>query len=87
VSSVQITLAGAEPALQQVDIRPLVGDEASIYFPLRDEILKSGDGHFFSDSYTRERKLLTRNSNATGAPERTSIASWAHLPMGHWSAS
>jgi RimJ/RimL family protein N-acetyltransferase len=59
MTSAQITLASAQPILQRVEIRPLVGDEASIYFPLRDGILKSGDGHFFSDSYTRERKLLT----------------------------
>jgi L-amino acid N-acyltransferase YncA len=52
-------LADASPILERIEIRPLTADDSSAYFERRSEILEMGDGHYFSDSYERERQLTT----------------------------
>jgi GNAT superfamily N-acetyltransferase len=50
---------GAASSLQQFELRPLSGADAPAYFDRRNHILEIGEGHFFSDSYEREGKLVT----------------------------
>lgn len=59
MTHVRIKLADASPLPQRFEIRPLTADDTSAYFERRAEILKMGDGHYFSDSYERERQLTT----------------------------
>jgi RimJ/RimL family protein N-acetyltransferase len=54
-----VSLSQARPALKRFEFRPLTADDSPAYFALRQRILDVGDGHYFSDSYTRERQLTT----------------------------
>jgi GNAT superfamily N-acetyltransferase len=49
----------AAAATPRFEIRPLSGQDADAYRGLRQKILDLGDGRFFSDSYERERQLVT----------------------------
>ena len=59
MTCVQIQSVGAASSLQQFELRPLSGADAPAYFDRRNHILEIGEGHFFSDSYEREGKLVT----------------------------
>jgi GNAT superfamily N-acetyltransferase len=45
------------PLLNSINVRPLTSTDSSIYWALRQKILKSRDARYFSDSYERERRL------------------------------
>jgi len=55
---------------QQFELRPLTGNDTSAYFERRDHILKIGEGHFFSDSYEREDKLITEQKRRDWCTEK-----------------
>jgi len=81
VTKVQITLRDAQHILQRFEIKPLTGDDAPAYFALRQRILQMGDGHYFSDSYTREAQLVTeqqRRDWCTEKPEHCIIGAFAN---------
>jgi L-amino acid N-acyltransferase YncA len=57
--SVAATTPDAQAAPIHFEIRPLTGDDSHAYRALRQRILDTGDGRYFSDSYEREAKLTT----------------------------
>ena len=56
--------------LQRFELRSLTEDDALAYFERRDYILSIGDGHFFSDSYERERELKTEQQRRDWCTEK-----------------
>ena len=64
---------------RRVVARPLKADDSDAYFALRDTILEIGDGKYFSDSYTRERELISgqqRRSWCAEAPDHCIIGTF-----------
>jgi GNAT superfamily N-acetyltransferase len=57
--SAQPLIAERSPSPANLVIRPLTADDSRAYRAIRQKILDIGDGKYFSDSYTREKQLLT----------------------------
>ncbi|MBR0967869.1 GNAT family N-acetyltransferase [Bradyrhizobium diazoefficiens] len=70
MTPIELSLKDAQHALHRIEIRPLTGEDAQAYFALRQRILSVGDGHYFSDSYTREAELKTEHERRDWCREK-----------------
>jgi len=70
MTCVQIQSAGTAYLPKQFDLRPLTANDAPAYFERRNHILEIGEGHFFSDSYEREDKLITEQQRRDWCAEK-----------------